>query len=101
MDLTIKQTTINTVETATTSLAQYELNVTRVNGDISKVTVAVIQQKTSTDNSGIPIVSAQSVGNIIYQNGAISLSSMPADNHLPQFLAETLEIIKAIKERDA
>ncbi len=100
METTIKQTTVNTIETATTNLAVYDLNVTRVNNRVTKVNIAIIAQVSSTDASGMAVVSAQNVGNIVYHNGAISLSGMPADNLLPKYLSEVVEIINTIINRE-
>ena len=100
METTNKQTTVNTVETATTDLAVYDINVTRVNNQVTKVNISIVAQVTTTDASGMAVVSAQNVGNITYHNGMVSLSSMPADNNLPQYVNEVLEIINTIKERE-
>lgn len=100
METTIKQTTVNTIETATTNLAVYDLNVTRVNNRVTKVNIAIVAQVSSTDASGMTVVSARNVGNIVYQNGSVSLSGMPADNLLPKYLSEVVEIINTIINRE-
>lgn len=100
MKTTIKSTTINTVEAVTTDNASYDLNVTRLNGSITKVSAAISMQSLATNDSGIAVVEAKNIGTIVYSAGNFSIMNIPADDHLPVYISELLEIIESIKARD-
>lgn len=99
METTIKQTTVNTVETAISSLATYELKVTRVNGLLKSVTASVSAQITEA-NGDMPIVSVQNIGTINYNEGKVSCSDFPLDEKLSMYITEFNEIVNKIKVRE-
>lgn len=100
METTIKSTTINTLEAVTTDNASYDLNVTRLNGSITKVSAAITVQSTDTDDSGIAVLSAKNIGTIVYSAGNFSIMNIPADSRLPVYISELLDIIESIKARE-
>lgn len=99
METEIKSRTVTTLETAETPNAFYELNVTRLNGEVTRVAATVTTQTSTTDEQGVVMVSARPIGTILYSSGNISMTSIPADGKLPTYVAEVLEIIETIKAR--
>lgn len=100
METTIKSTTINTVEAVTTDNATYDLNVTRLNGMITKVSATIIVQSTATEDSGVAVVEAKNIGTVVYSAGNLSIMNIPADSRLPVYISELLDIIETIKARE-
>lgn len=100
METEIKSRTVTTVETIETTNAFYELNVTRTNGEVTRVTATVTVQTTTTDEQGIAVISARSIGNIHYIDGNITVNALPANFDLPTYLSEVIEIIESIKARE-
>lgn len=100
METTIKSKIVTTVETVETDNAYYEINVTRLNGAVTKVTVSVTVQTATTDADGTAVVSASNIGTVVWSQGNISIMSIPADSALPAYISDALEIIESVKARE-
>lgn len=100
METTIKSKIVTTVETVETDNAYYEINVTRLNGALTKVTVSVTVQTATTDAEGTAVVSASNIGTVVWSQGNISIMSIPADAALPAYINDVLEIIESVKARE-